>query len=406
MKKVITLLLVITILFNFIFCNNFVYADEDKAKSKQEQVYTKDEAKISNTAPEDIIQNGIVSTEQDSSNKKSLEFNSIGVSAVGFVTGILARIVNILALLFDVIISSITITGEKIDGNEKSPFWLTIDRIVFNRVSLFNINYFDTGVEYDIGDKTVITSNESNNKIKESIRPVYYICRILAIVISLMVLIYIGIRMALSTVASDQAKYKKMFLSWLESILLIFLMPYIMTALIGVGNVLTSVFYTIRNSLVGDGNVFEDTVRLQLLKNTLSFFGLKLTMWSMVYWCLLFMEAKFLFLYAKRFLMVGLLIIVSPLITITYPIDKIGDGKAQAFSNWMQEFLINVFIQPLHALIYLVFVLTANTIAIRAPLVAVALLLSMGTVEKMVKVVFNMNITTLKGVDGFMKKGK
>ena len=41
--------------------------------------------------------------------------------------------------------------------------------------------------------------------------------------------------------------------------------------------------------------------------------------------------------------------------TVTYSIDKAGDGKAQAFGNWLSEFVMNVLVQPLHAIIYLVF---------------------------------------------------
>ena len=107
----------------------------------------------------------------------------------------------------------------------------------------------------------------------------------------------------------------------------------------------------------------------------------------------------------KRLLMVGFLIIISPLITITYSIDKVGDGKAQAFSIWLKEIIVNVLIQPLHALIYLIFVLTANSIAASSPLVALAMLMAMGTVERMVKVVFDMKgVLTLRGVNKFMKK--
>ena len=63
-------------------------------------------------------------------------------------------------------------------------------------------------------------------------------------------------------------------------------------------------------------------------------------------------------------------------------------------------------IQPLHALIYAIFVLTANGIAYRAPLVAIGLLLSIGSVERMVKVVFDMkDLTVLKDVNRFLKKG-
>ena len=130
-----------------------------------------------------------------------------------------------------------------------------------------------------------------------------------------------------------------------------------------------------------------------------------MTMWSIIYWCLLFQEIKFFWTYAKRLLMMGLLIIVSPLIIITYSIDKAGDGRAQVFSSWMKEFVVNALIQPLHALIYLIFLLTANAIAKQSPLVALVLLMSMGTVERMVKVVFDLKgLSTLRGINKFMKK--
>ncbi len=120
------------------------------------------------------------------------------------------------------------------------------------------------------------------------------------------------------------------------------------------------------------------------------------------------MEIKFLWTYTRRFFMIGFLIAIAPLVTITYPIDKAGDGKAQAFSNWLKEFILNVLIQPLHAIIYLVIVVTANNIAAKSPIVAIALLLSMGTVEKMVRVVFNINDSiTFGGIrERLLRRGK
>ena len=154
--------------------------------------------------------------------------------------------------------------------------------------------------------------------------------------------------------------------------------------------------------------VFEDIIRANVLDYTFSFSGLTLTLWSIIYWCLLFMEMKFIWTYAKRLLMIGFLIVISPLITITYSIDKAGDGKAQAFSIWFNELVTNILIQPLHAIIYLIFVVTANNIAAESPIIALAFLMAMGTVEKTVKTVFNMKSITLKGLGEvkFFGKGK
>lgn len=79
-------------------------------------------------------------------------------------------------------------------------------------------------------------------------------------------------------------------------------------------------------------------------------------------------------MYFKRFLSVGFLIIISPLITITYSIDKAGDGKAQAFGTWLREMVFNIFIQIIHAVIYIVFIFSAAEIAKQIPLLGILFL--------------------------------
>ena len=150
---------------------------------------------------------------------------------------------------------------------------------------LFNVNYFDTEESYKVGN-TTIEANASNLAIKESITGVYFLCRILALAIGLLVLIYIGIRMAISTIASDQAKYKKMLMSWVESVIIIFLMPYLMSLIFSFGELLTDSFYELRNNLLGtvaEGtygtyDIFEDTIRSTTTDLVFSLSDLKLTM--------------------------------------------------------------------------------------------------------------------------------
>lgn len=410
MKKVLSSIIIILILFNFIFYNA-VFAAEGSKKESDSPFFGN--ATFSPTIEPNIIENG-------SDGKNGTGITSYGPSEVGVISALLMRLVDFCALQIDLLmsqISSTTVVGAADPANDKEKdlnFWFTIDRTVFNRVALFNINYFSTS-DYDVGDsKITIVADKNNTEIKNSITTTYYICRILALLIGLLVLIYIGIRMAISTVASEQARYKKMLNSWIESIVILFVMPYIMSIIFLFGDTITGLFWDIRCSLLnktvpgssgGLYGVFEETVRLGVLHDILTTGGFALSLWSIVYYCLLFSEMKFFWTYAKRLLMVGFLIIISPLITITYSIDKAGDGKAQAFSIWLKEFLLNVLIQPLHALLYLIFIFSANAIAKQTPLVAVALLFSMGQAERMVKVIFNMKgSVTLRGVDKFLKK--
>jgi hypothetical protein len=46
------------------------------------------------------------------------------------------------------------------------------------------------------------------------------------------------------------------------------------------------------------------------------------------------------------------LTMIAPLVALTYPIDKIGDGKAQAFDMWLKEYAYNLLLQPFHLLLY------------------------------------------------------
>ena len=50
---------------------------------------------------------------------------------------------------------------------------------------------------------------------------------------------------------------------------------------------------------------------------------------------------------------IAFLITIAPLVTITYSIDKIGDGKSQALNAWLKEFSYTILIQPFHCITYL-----------------------------------------------------
>jgi len=99
--------------------------------------------------------------------------------------------------------------------------WYTIEDTVFGSLDLFNADYFT-----------------SNKAIKNSVAAWYYTLSVLGVLINLLVLIYIGIKMAVSTVASAIAKYKEMLKDWLVGMVLIFALPYI----IGFINLLCSGF--------------------------------------------------------------------------------------------------------------------------------------------------------------------
>lgn len=74
-------------------------------------------------------------------------------------------------------------------------------------------------------------------------------------------------------------------------------------------------------------------------------------------WYVLFFQLiSLVIIYFKRLFMVAILIAIFPLIMMSYAIDKMGDGKSQTLSLWLKELLANVFLQSIHAVIYVVLI--------------------------------------------------
>lgn len=92
--------------------------------------------------------------------------------------------------------------------------------------------------------------------------------------------------------------------------------------------------------------------------------------------------------YLKREFTIIFLILLGPISCITYPIDKISDGKAQAFNKWFAEFLYQVIIQPFHLLIYTVLISSAVQLADDNLLYSIVCFTVMMPAEKFIKEMF------------------
>lgn len=262
--------------------------------------------------------------------------------------------------------------------------WLTPDDIFFNRVSFTNINFFD------------FNCSASVKVIRENVAAWYYTLRIFSIAALLLVLLYIGIRMAISTVASDEAKYKKMITDWLVSFALLFLLHYIIIATLSVNNGLVEILRNIMDNMGNTGQTNFENLASSLV--TKSFIGSASVTWAnaICYAVLVGVTAAFLFSYIKRMLIIGFLIMIAPIITITYSMDRVGDGKAQALNTWFSEFMLNVLIQPFHCLIYIVFPNTAIILiqeagwgSVAGAVLAIMCMIFIWPGEKIVKKIFD-----------------
>lgn len=225
-------------------------------------------------------------------------------------------------------------------GSAATPF-----DIFFNKYVILDVNFFDT-----THDDEIVTA------IRNNIAKWFYIMRLIASAVLLCVLIYVGIRMAISTVAEEKAKYKKMLFDWACSLALIYVLQYIVIFTIYANNAIVN-FLRETIEALGNGNINSAVTEIAL--EALFGVGIQSLIATFVYFMIVFQTISFMIAYISRMLKVAFLIIISPLISLTYSIDKIGDGKAQALNTWLKEFVYTILIQPFHCVMYMAFANTA-----------------------------------------------
>lgn len=385
LKKILIVATLIILLFNIngaLIESNYVYAEETTTTTVKSQAQIDEEKMFEE--------------------KESYGLGDAALDVIDGVAGLLFYPLKLLIIgvgtAIRVLVGAITAIGGK-------AVW-SVEDILFNESELTSINFF----EINTNTPDVIQT------IRINVATWYYVMRNLSIVILLGILIYVGIRMAISTVASDEAKYKKMLKDWIVSIALLFVLHYIMIFTINFNNILVDIVDNARGSInnrtVGSiGTTIDNNTSADLshtyddalnafLANSFSIslsagFGS-----AIIYVILVGVTIMFLIMYIKRMLTIGFLIIISPLITITYSIDKMGDGKSQALNAWLKEFIFNVLIQPFHCIIYVVFADIAMDLVIgdrtlASAILAIIMIIFIFTAEKIVKKIFNFQASSL-----------
>ena len=180
----------------------------------------------------------------------------------------------------------------------------------------------------------------------------YKVMREIALVGLLCVLVYVAIRSIISGSTEDKAKYKKMLFDWFTAVVIVITLHYIISFTLAITSSVSDIFNA---KIINESG--EDVIFSQLRSDigNLSDFGndfLKVVM----YYVLIILTIKYTIQYMKRFIYIAFLTMIGPIIGLTYPLDKIKDGQAQAFSLWIREFLFNALIQPFHLIIYYIFV--------------------------------------------------
>ena len=266
------------------------------------------------------------------------------------------------------------------------------EQIFAGKVAGLDINFINPN-KYTNSDGEEVESSAA--KLQPTIASWYVAIRNLAVVGLLSILVYVGIRIIISSTASDKAKYKQMLVDWLIALCILFFMHYLMSFIItmtesvctaiardGSSNITVNVTdengsHTFNTNLLG----------LARFKTQYKDFGPKMA-YLIMYLALVIYTVVFTWFYLKRLLMMAFLTLIAPAVALTYPIDKMNDGKAQAFDAWLKEYTFNALIQPFHLIIYYVFVTSAMDLASTNIIYMIAALAFIMPAEKILRKFF------------------
>lgn len=239
-----------------------------------------------------------------------------------------------------------------------------------------------------VADKPIVI------KIRELVATWYSIIRFLAMAAMLVILIAIGIKMALSTIASDKAVYKRMLVDWVVGVIILFAIHYFMIFCIYMNGIIVKTIEESAQSInkvqmqemMGEETEVSNAeleIKVYEEVRTRAYDARLINgMTGMImYMTLVFFAFKYTIIYLKRYLTILVLTLMGPGVGVAYALQKALSGKSSALTTWMTEYIMNVIIQIIHALIYAIFI-------------SQAMVLSLKSVAGMVLALILMNYTT------------
>lgn len=233
--------------------------------------------------------------------------------------------------------------------------------------------------------------------LHETIATWYVSLRNLSVVGLMLVLVYVGIRMVISSTASEKSKYKQMLMDWIIALCILFCLHYIMSFTTTIVNEISK---AVNGAVDGNTNNIAVTIqdssgnaKYQFNTDLMGLIRLKMqspTVWYKLLYLIFYIAmviytCLFTFAYLKRVLIMAFLTLIAPLVALTYPIDKMRDGKAQAFDMWLKEYTFNALLQPFHLVIYTIFVGSAIELSAKNPIFAIVALAFLTPAEKILR---------------------
>lgn len=289
-----------------------------------------------------------------------------GLSKVGmnFVTASLATLISGIAILLYMVLQTVFIITGIPDGVLSIPF---PDTVIFNRLSIFDANFVNPDSASPI------------YAIRQTISSIYDSFVIIAIAMFTIIAMVIGIKLAVSSLAAEKAKYKHAIGSWIAGILLLICLKWVLAGMFLLNEKIVQVAYDLSKENEMKFNVIS-VASIPLIGSTISeivswfgvnaesaaavpvagYAGLVLKylllgiggniVASMVAFVVLGQTVAIIGTYLRRVFYTLFLGIVGPLIIAADTINRSVGKGSQVLANWFKQLALSIFMQSFHAI--------------------------------------------------------
>lgn len=238
-----------------------------------------------------------------------------------------------------------------------------MDSVVFNdglwgqvtKLTFFD-SYKSPGFPYSIA-----------GQMQKYVSIIYQTFRYIAMMGFIVAIAVIAVKMILSSVGKKKQQYKDMLKNWLIGLVLLIVghwimiyMIYISSALVDLIKDISQTFTSTSTVILTNAFIFGSNGTLYtefshaIMDTAASFSIISILINSLVniFVIIIFiaMNLKIFKVYLERVIVVAVLIMLFPLVTVFYAFESAGLKRGATLNTWLNVFVSQVFIQPVHAL--------------------------------------------------------
>ena len=275
------------------------------------------------------------------------------------------------------------------NGTSASGERITIESIFFNQIPILDANFFNFktagGHELTIEVNKVgpIQEGESRTekiadtdnvvyRLRKNLNSIYIVVRNLSIALMLFILVAVGIRIALTSIAEKKAEYKKFLTSWLYAMCVVLFIHVFMYTVFVINDNLVGVCREWSQNAAQE-ELAEELARTRSDEELNLYDAIRTKAYAfnwregvpatVLYLYLVYLLIRFSLIYFKRYLTIYILALSSSFMGVKYAVEKLLGKKTNSLNKWFKDFSFNVLLQTVHAFIYVLFMAVALSVS-------------------------------------------